>query len=306
MQTKLLVVGGGFIGMHIADKGLQAGWLVTVIRLTSSTAIFRNDRLTVIQSDITDITDLKNKIKELDYDYVVNCGGYIDHTLFFSGGRTMIDGHFMGVLNLVSLLNRQRLKSFINLGSSDEYGNIPGPQSEKDVEKPISPYSFGKFASTKFLEMLFRTEDFPATTLRLFLVYGPRQEYKRFIPHIIKGCLLGNDIPVSEGMQVRDFLYVDDLVNAIFNVFVSSKSRGETINLASGNPVTIREVIIKVQEIIRNGNPLFGQVQYRIGENMCLYASIEKATRILNWKPLTSLDNGLTATIAYYRDQLCL
>lgn len=304
MQTKLLVVGGGFIGMHIADKGLEAGWLVTVIRLTSSVTLIKNDRLTVIQSDITDMVDLKNKVKDTNYDYVVNCGGYIDHTLFFSGGRKMIDSHFSGVLNLVSLLNRERLKSFINLGSSDEYGNIPAPQSENDLEKPISPYSFGKLASTKFLEMLFRTEAFPATTLRLFLVYGPRQEYKRFIPHIIKGCLLGNDIPVSEGMQVRDFLYVDDLVNAIFKVFESPNARGETINLASGNPVTIREIITRVQEKIRNGNPVFGQIPYRIGENMSLYADIEKAKTILNWQPLTSLEDGLSTTIAYYRNQI--
>lgn len=304
MQTKLLVVGGGFIGMHVADKGLESGWLVTVVRLTSSVTFVENNRLTVIQTDITNIAELKNKVKDVEYDYAVNCGGYIDHTLFFSGGRRIIESHFSGVLNLVSLLNRNRLKSFINLGSSDEYGNIPAPQSEEDLEKPISPYSFGKLASTKFLEMLFRTENFPATTLRLFLVYGPRQEYKRFIPHIIKGCLLGNDIPVSEGMQMRDFLYINDLVNAIFKVFESANAKGETINLASGVPVTIREIITRVQDKIKNGNPIFGQVPYRIGENMDLHADIEKAKRILNWYPSISLDEGLTETIAYYKEQI--
>jgi nucleoside-diphosphate-sugar epimerase len=214
----------------------------------------------------------------------------------------VIDSHFGGVLNLVSLLNRERLRSFINLGSSDEYGNIPAPQKENDHEVPISPYSVGKLAAARFLQMLFQTEKFPSTTLRLFLVYGPRQESKRFLPHVIKGCLLNNVIPVSEGMQIRDFLFVKDLVEAVFKVFTNEAAKGEIINIASGKPVTIREVISKIQFKIQQGEPFFGKIPYRPGENMNLHASVYKAKRILNWIPATSLDTGLDITISYYRE----
>jgi nucleoside-diphosphate-sugar epimerase len=302
MNNKLLVVGGGFIGVHIADEAVSRGWSVTIIRFTSNDSNGFHPSITIIKADITDLDDLNENLKDIDYDYVINCGGYIDHTLFIDGGRKVIDSHFGGVLNLVSLLNRKRLRSFINLGSSDEYGNIPAPQKENDLEVPISPYSVGKLAAARFLQMLFLTEKFPSTTLRLFLVYGPRQESKRFLPYLIKGCLQNNVIPVSDGMQIRDFLFINDLVDAVFKVFTNEAARGEILNIASGKPVTIREVISKIQFKIQQGDPLFGKIPYRLGENMNLHASVGKAKRILNWFPTTSLDTGLDITISYYRE----
>lgn len=304
MDTKLLVVGGGFIGMHIVDSAIARGWLVTIIKFTNSETLVSNPKVNVIRIDISILAELKEKLLDVKYDYIVNCGGYIDHTLFFLGGRKVIESHFVGVMNLVSVLDRSTLKSFVNLGSSDEYGNIPAPQMEDNFEIPISPYSFGKLASSRFLQMLFLTERFPATTLRPFLIYGPRQDQKRFLPQVIKGCLNNNTFPVSEGMQIRDFLFVKDFVEAIFMVFESSKARGEIINIASGLPVTIRGVISTIQRKINSGNPLFGEIKYRIGENMNLHASIDKARQILNWMPLTSLEMGLEATIDYYRNEV--
>ena len=205
--------------------------------------------------------------------------------------------HFTGVINLIELLNQDTLKSFINIGSSDEYGDVNAPQSEIQRESPISPYSLGKVSATHFLQMLFRTEKFPVTILRLFLTYGPGQSSNRFIPQIISGCLKDISFPVSKGEQLRDFCFIDDVIRAIFLVFDSSKSAGEIINIASGKPVSIRYVIENIQNIIEGGYPEFGEIDYRSNENMHLYADVNKAKTLLNWQSKFTLNEGLLQTI---------
>ena len=82
----------------------------------------------------------------------------------------------------------------------------PPPQCEELREQPISPYSLAKVASTHFLQMLQRTEGFPAVVLRLFLTYGPHQDNRRFLPQIIQACLRDDEFAVSDGHQLRDFV----------------------------------------------------------------------------------------------------
>ena len=301
--ARLLVVGGnGFIGRHIVKRAVMLGWDITSLSL-SPQKIFEEPSAVVrrVSVDITDMIMLKKALGDAKFDYVVNCSGYIDHKLFFNEGRGIIDCHFLGVLNLVELLNRDVLQSFINIGSSDEYGNTLAPQIESQREEPVSPYSLGKVAATHFLQMLNRTENFPATTLRLFLTYGPGQESRRFLPQIIQGCLDGRSFPTSHGEQLRDFCYVEDTVDALFSVFSRSSTRGEVINIASGNPIAIRQMIELIRKLIGRGEPRFGEIAYRIGENMALYADISKAKALLNWSPRVNIENGLDKTIQAIR-----
>ena len=188
----------------------------------------------------------------------------------------------------------------INLGSSDEYGDNLSPQVETFKDKPFTPYSFAKSASSLFLEMLYKNESFPCCTLRIFLTYGPHQDVNRFIPQIIIGCLKNESFPVSKGEQLRDFCFIDDVVEAIFLVFASSKSSGEIINIASGKPVSVRDVVEKIQNITKGGYPKFGEIEYRSNENMSLYADINKAKKFLNWNPKYSLEEGLKFTIDWF------
>ena len=189
----------------------------------------------------------------------------------------------------------------MQIGSSDEYGNAPSPQNETMRENPISPYSHAKVAASHFIQMLYRTEGFPGVVLRFFLVYGPGQDDKRFLPQIIKGCLSNTEFKTSEGKQLRDFCYIDDAVNAIVKVAITQEAMGQVVNIASGTPVTIREVIEKVMTFTGGGKPLWGAHKYRKGENMELYADITLARHLLNWVPQTSLDNGLIKTIECYK-----
>jgi len=145
------------------------------------------------------------------------------------------------------------------------------------------------------------TEGFPGVVLRLFLTYGPMQDGKRFLPHIIKGCLKGEHFKTSEGKQLRDFCYVGDVVEAMVIAALLPSAKGHIINVASGVTISIREMIEKVVRLIGKGEPIWGAHPYREGENMALYADISLAKKLLQWEPLTNLDESLEKTIEYYK-----
>jgi nucleoside-diphosphate-sugar epimerase len=215
-EKKLLVVGGsGFIGNHLVKNAAAKGFIVTVISLTSVDNHKKIESVEYINIDISIYDDLLQALSNVKFNYVVNLSGYVDHSNFFEKGKRIIDMHLNGVINLVNCLDRSELKRFIQIGSSDEYGNIAAPQCEGSRESPISPYSFAKVAITHFLQMLHKTEAFPSVILRLFIVYGPGQKLNRFIPQVISACINNQHFPVSEGSQLRDFCYVDDVVQAI-------------------------------------------------------------------------------------------
>ena len=305
MKERILVVGGtGFIGSNLVRYCVQRGFSCSVLSLNAPEVGRRIVDVDYIPADLTNLEQLRSRLgQDAEFEYVVNLSGYIDHSSFFSGGRRAINVHFGGVQNLIETLNRTSLKCFVQVGSSDEYGNIPAPQRESSREAPISPYSLAKMASTQFMQMLNRTEGFPSVVVRLFLVYGEGQEDKRFLPQIIKGCLADRKFSVSEGNQLRDFCHVEDISRGIVSVLTNKKALGEVINLASGKPVTIRSMIEKVQMQIGKGEAMFGKIPYRPSENMELFADIEKAVQLLDWEPLIDLDEGLLRTISYYQNK---
>ena len=204
-------------------------------------------------------------------------------------------------MNLLDLINVPELLGYVHLGSSDEYGSLEAPQKETMREMPISPYSAAKAASAHLVQMLSRTEGFPGVVVRLFLVYGPGQDSRRFLPQVISGCLENRVFETSKGMQLRDFCFISDVVEAVLLSMVSGRARGSVINVASGRPVTIREVIEKVVSMVGGGKADFGKIPYRTGENMALYADIGLARDILGWQPSVSLEEGLDRTISWYR-----
>jgi len=299
----LLIVGGeGFIGKYLADIASKKKYDVTIITSRDYPSSLKKI-CKVICCDICDREKLLEKLKNKEFNYVINCSGSIEHDSFNNGGRKYIDQHFSGVLNLIESINKKYLKSFIQLGSSDEYGFNEAPQTELQRESPISPYSLGKAASTHFLQMLHRQEDFPVIIFRLFLVYGPGQSLNRFIPYTINACLEDITFPVSRGEQLRDFCYIEDITDALLSSLDNCDLIGEVINIASGQPISIKMMVKKIQDLTGSGNPDFGKIDYRVGENMRLYANIEKAKKILNWSPSISHDEGLKRTIDYYKNQ---
>jgi len=301
-NSNLLIVGGtGFIVLHVTKKSLKNGFKVTVISKNNYPQNKQINSVDYINVDISREKDLHHILKDRVFEYVLNLGGYVDHKNFSEGGKEVFETHFSGTLNLVKSINKDTLKSFIQIGSSDEYGANIAPQKENQREMPISPYSIAKTSATHFLQMLYRTERFPVVILRLFLVYGPGQDCGRFLPQIIKGCFSGKEFETSAGEQLRDFCYIDDITDGILRAIKSDNVNGEIINLASGDPISIRTVIEKVQTYIGKGNPKFGKIAYRTGENMILYADTSKAKQLLGCRSKTAIEDGIKKTVDHYR-----
>ena len=300
---RVLIVGGtGFIGRHVARRCLSDTPFVTCLGFSGKThGETAEKEIEFIRADLVDRQKLHAVISKRRFDYVLNLGGYIDHASYFKGGRRVIAAHFEGLLNLIDCLDTEGLKAFVQIGSSDEYGNAPAPQKESMRESPISSYSFAKTAASHFMQTLSNTEGFPGVVLRFFLVYGPGQDDKRFLPQIIKACLRNKEFKTSEGKQIRDFCYVDDVVSGIMKAAICPEARGRVINIASGIPVSVRSVVEKVMELTGGGKPLWGSYPCRTGENMNLFADICLSKKFLDWEPQTSLEEGLVKTIDYYR-----
>jgi len=302
---RVLVAGGrGFIGKHLVNALDKAGSLVTTISITESSEVEERDRVEHLSADISDASALARVLGRQIFDYVFNLSGYIDHSPFLRGGIETIRAQYVGVLNLLHLVYRPQLKRFVHIGSSDEYGNAAAPQVEEFREAPIAPYSAAKAGITHLIQTLAKTESFPGVVARLFLVYGPGQGPQRFIPKIIKGCLEDSTFPTSLGEQLRDFCYIEDVVEGLILSAVAPKASGKVINIASGQAVSIRNVIEKIVELIGKGRADFGAVPYRSGESMKLYADTRQACELLAWKAGTSLEEGLKKTIAWYQRRL--
>ena len=299
---RILVTGGtGFIGQHVVEMALDKGFDITVLTKNNHNLTDELDGVTYLSADISHKASLLTRLESKVFDYVINLGGYVDHANYLNGGDKVYDVHFNGVRNLVDCIDKSKIKGFVQIGSSDEYGNNPAPQSEIQREAPISPYSCAKVASTYFLQTLYKTEGFPVVVLRPFLVYGPGQGIERFIPQIIKGCINNQKFPTSKGEQLRDFCFIDDIIQAIFSSLDNGNAHGEVINIASGKPASIKKMVNTIVDMIGSGDPQFGQVAYRNGENMALYGDIAKAKEILDWKSSVSLEQGLAETIRWVK-----
>lgn len=302
-MAEVLVAGGaGFIGAHLTRRLVARGDRVTVLSTGAAPRLPLPDAVEQISLDLRDRVETLKKLGRWRYHKIFNLSGYIDHQPFFKGGRAVLEQHFEALQNLLDTIDHKDLQSFVQVGSSDEYGNAPSPQREDFREDPIAPYSVGKVAATHLVQMLAKTENFPGVIVRLFLTYGPGQDDRRFIPQIIRGCLDKRKFNTSEGNQLRDFCYVDDIVDGLLLASDEKRAIGHVFNLASGTPVAVKDVVAKIVELCGGGDPVYGAVPYRPGENMSLFADVIKAKAVLGWMPKTSLEEGLSKTIESYRE----
>ncbi len=303
-KTLLIVGGTGFIGYNVAKRAVFNGFKKVYILSSKECPEHRRviDAEYII-ADITNFRQLKDKIAYKHINYVVNLSGYVNHSDFFEDGYSVIETHLLGLFNLLRCIEKKSIDGFVQIGSSDSYGNnLTTAQSESTREQSVSPYSFAKTAADHLIQMLYKQSDFPVVSMRLFLVYGPGQNEERFLPQIIKGCLNDETFKVSEGKQFRDFCYIDDVVKGILSGLFFKNSHGKVINLTFGFKVEIASLIEHIKKITGRGTPLYGEIPYRKGEPMILYANTALAKGFLCWNPKTPIVEGINKTIEYYKN----
>ena len=300
-KFKVLIPGGtGFIGYHLCLFFIKKGWKVHSISKSKPKKNRKVNGVKYIFCDVSDKKKLKKKIAN-HYDYVINVSGYVDH----SKNRSIMRTHYHGCKNLINILKKNNLKKFIQIGSSIEYGKKKSPHKENYFKKfnTLSFYGNAKLASTLFLLSTFKKKSFPVSIIRLYLVFGPNQDDNRVIPYVINNSLKGKNFVCSPGNQERDFLYITDVINAIYKSLKSHKNYGEVINIGSQKPIKIKKLILKIVDLIGKGKPNFSKIKIRSDEPMKLYPNISKAKKILNWTPKTNLINGLKKTIKSYKQK---
>ncbi len=300
-MKKLLVVGGtGFIGYHVIKEAKKRGWKITSISLRKPNKKRFHKGVDYKQVDITNFDSLKKKIN-INYDFVVNAGGYGRHPNFNREGEKLFNAHFLGTINLIKILLKKKIKRFIQIGSSAEYGKEKSPQNENSQSIPRTPYALAKFSCTHFLKNFNQINNFPSTILRFYLVYGPNQNRNRILPQVIDNCLKDKKFPTTKGDQYCDFCFIDDAVKAIFKAMSSKKINGEIINIGSGRPIKIRHVINTIHRLIGKGKPQFGKLKYNKDINMKIYPNIKKAKRVIDWTPKVNFIQGLKLTIESFK-----
>ncbi len=298
-NCKILIAGGtGFIGYHLCSFFRKKKWIVHSFSISKPK---KNRKVKGVKYIFGDVAKKNDLIKKLDiyYDYIVNLSGYVDH----SKNKSILRTHFYGCRNLINNFKKKLPKKFIQIGSSIEYGKSKSPQKESLLKKinTFSVYGNAKLESTLFLLSIFKKKKIPLSIIRLYLVYGPNQDNNRVIPFIINNSLKGNKFNCSPGFQFRDFLYIDDLISAIYKSLKSNKNNGEVINIGSQKPIKIKKLIHKIVKLVGKGKPNFSRIKIRLDEPLKLYPDITKAKRILNWSPKYSLEKGLIKTINYYK-----
>ena len=300
LKKKILIIGGtGFIGYHLAKKCLKKSWQVTSISSRNPKKIRFLKKVKYIRVDITNKKLLTKNIKDT-FDYVVNLGGYVDH----SNKKKTFKSHFEGCKNLTQIFLNKKISSFIQIGSSLEYGRSKSPQSENikcNLKSVRSVYGKAKLLSSKHVISLFKKNFFPATVIRFYLVYGPKQDINRFIPTIINGCVKNKKFPTSDGSQLRDFLYIDDAIRAIIMCLENKKSRGQIFNIGTGKPKIIKRVIQMVKKVSKGGQPQYGMFKLRKFDIPKLYPNINKVKKKIKWSPKVSFKKGIKITVKDFK-----
>lgn len=300
IKKKILIIGGtGFIGYHLMKFLKKKKFFITSFSTNKPRKIRLLRKVNYIEGNIAEINDLK-VLKNENFNYIVNLGGYVDH----SNKKLTYKSHYLGCVNLVKIFKSKDINSFIQIGSSLEYGNLKSPQKEHKERKVKSIYAKSKLLATKYLLKNYRLNKFPAIILRGYQVYGPRQDPNRLISTVIINCIKNNSFPCSSGNQTRDFLHVDDFVEAIYKSLDNKKAKGKIFNIGYGEPKKVKDIINIIKKIINKGKPKFNVLKLRKDETMSLYPSISSAKKIIKWKPRIRLLDGIKQTIRDYKKNI--
>ena len=128
------------------------------------------------------------------------------------------------------------------------------------------------------------------------------QKKNRLIPYVIEKCLRNESFDIKSADLIRDFCFVEDVMNGILKVLGNKKCLGEKINIASGEPRKVREIVEIIIDKIKLGNPKFKNITTTIPQNKELYANISKIKKLTDWFPIINIDDGLSKTINWYEN----
>jgi len=306
-KTKVLLTGGtGFLGHHSVKALLSRKADITLL-IQPHEKTWRLDgigpNVSIVNTQLTNREETRTVVKNVSPDVIIHFAGMMERRRDVSILDDLNKHHVINTINLIRAADPEVTKLIINTGTSEEYGEQADPFVETLPIDPVSPYSASKGAATVMATYLSKAIGLPIVTMRPFITYGPGQLHDTLIPFLIKGVLQKKTVELTEGLQYRDFLYVDDLVSCYLAVIEKSETLTgpESFNVGSGQNTRVRDVIETIADLLNGHDYLkIGARPMRAGEVMSMIADIQKAEKFLDWKPLVALRDGLRKTIDWW------
>ncbi|WRP07282.1 NAD-dependent epimerase/dehydratase family protein [Rossellomorea aquimaris] len=302
---KVLITGGaGFIGSHIVEALLDTQYEVVVVD-NLVTGHLKNipPQVRFYQQDVRrNIDDLFAKEQP---DYVIHQAAQVSVSHSFIDPLYDCEENIIGTLNILQACVRHNVKKVVFASTAAVYGNpIYLPVDEAHPLKPISFYGLTKEHAEKCIQIFAKTHHLDYSILRYANVYGPRQDARGeagviavFIEKLIRG-----EAPIifGDGKQTRDFIYVKDVARA--NVAALTNGNKETLNIGTGQEISIQEIIKQLANIVGESiQPILRPE--REGDIRSSVLQIDRAQLMLHWLPCHSLPKGLWETVQFYKQE---
>ncbi len=308
---RLLVTGGaGFIGSNFVRFMLRTEPDVRITNLDKLTyagnldnlkEVENDPRYRFVRGDIADERLVREVLSEGGFDAVINFAAetHVDRSI---GSPTdFLRTDIFGTFSLLEAARQMRIPRFVQISTDEVYGTVPsGCSRETDPLNPSNPYSASKSGGDLLALSYFKTYGLPVLVTRASNNYGPNQYPEKFIPLSITNALDDQPIPLyGDGMQVRDWLYVEDHCRAVRTVLIRGKE-GEIYNIGADQERPNRAIAELIVDLLDKPRELIRRVSDRPGHDR-RYSLDSSKTKALGWEPKVGLEEGLRLTVDWYR-----
>jgi UDP-glucose 4-epimerase len=296
LASRLALVTGaaGFIGSALCHRLLASGMEVHgVSRVARSTP----DEIRWWKADLSDAGAADRIVRQIRPDAVFHLASHVSGDRTLGAVASTLRDNLVTTVNLLTAAADARGTRVVLAGSMEE--SLP------DDPAPSSPYAAAKTAATAYAQLFDQLYGLPVANLRVFMVYGPGQrDATKLVPYVISSLLRGEGPKLSSGMREVDWVYVDDVVAAFVAAAESPKAPGSTVDVGSGELVSIRSLVERIVPLVGGDvRPVFGALPDRPGERPRV-ADIAPTRELIGWKPSTSLDVGLARTVEWFRARI--
>ena len=295
---RVLVTGSnGFVGSN----------LVPYLKTKNLEILTTDIRNSDVDGDLTDRKFVNDTLAMQEFDTIVHLAGMVSIPKSIEDPYGCYRINCFATLNLLNMASGKKLSRFIYASSNNVYGPPKRlPVREEDPYNPRAPYDYSKVVSEQFVKSFNQHKALPTTILRSWNLFGPHDQPTRAVPRFIKTCLANEPIPLYNGGKDADnFYHVHNYCEAAFLALTSSKSAGEIFNVGTGQETSVRQLAETVKEITGSKSKL-----QSLPPRTPLEAkprrtnpSISKIKRVLGYKPVLGLRDGLKQTLESYKQE---
>jgi nucleoside-diphosphate-sugar epimerase len=307
MASYLVTGGAGFIGSHLAEALVRRGERV---RVADSFITGKRENLAhiagveLIEGDLADLSVAQRAVAGMDYVLHQAAIPSVPRSVQdpITSNRANIDAS----LNVLVAARDAGVRRVVYAGSSSAYGNTPTlPKVETMGTAPLSPYALQKLVAEQYCQMFTRLYGLETVTIRYFNVFGPRQDpsspYSGVISLFIRALVERRQPTIyGDGEQTRDFTYVANVVDGVLRACTAPDASGEVINVATGGRISLNDLFRTLKTLTgASVDPIYADT--RAGDVRDSQADINKAQKLLGYEPSVTLEQGLDATVAWFR-----